>query len=260
MLPNNGLGNRPPISAWQTEILRLTAFPSPTPEIADHNWWASVVGQAPDTTVVRAKQGDFRAEGPLGAGNLTLRIQPARIEWLFRPSDKQIQATEGLPLIGSFPETLETFLPLMLRWLTLDTCPLVERLAFGAVLWQPVEDKPTGYRQIINYLPQLQLEPENVSDLLYQINRPRLSQSGIENLQINRLSKWSVNAVQTIDLLGQALGPYYSPGPEYVAIRSELDINTSLDFQGELAREQLVQIFQELVDLGREVAEQGDIA
>lgn len=39
-----------------------------------------------------------------------------------------------------------------------------------------------------------------------------------------------------------------------------MDINTVPDFQGELSREQLPQVFQELVDLGREIAKEGDIS
>ena len=39
----------------------------------------------------------------------------------------------------------------------------------------------------------------------------------------------------------------------------ELDINTALDFQGEFEKGQVQSIFAELVQLGCEIAEQGDI-
>lgn len=39
----------------------------------------------------------------------------------------------------------------MLRWFEFDTCPFLQRLAFGAILLHPVKDKQTGYRQIAAY-------------------------------------------------------------------------------------------------------------
>jgi hypothetical protein len=39
----------------------------------------------------------------------------------------------------------------------------------------------------------------------------------------------------------------------------ELDINTSPDYQEDLPKEKLPQIFRELVDLGKEIVKEGDI-
>jgi hypothetical protein len=49
------------------------------------------------------------------------------------------------------------------------------------------------------------------------------------------------------------------PTSEIYACRLELDINTPQSFQNELPYDQLNNIFQELVDLGREIATEGDI-
>jgi len=48
-------------------------------------------------------------------------------------------------------------------------------------------------------------------------------------------------------------------GPENFACNVELDISTDKEFQSELPREQLSIIFQELVELGKEIARDGDI-
>jgi len=133
---------------------------------------------------------------------------------------------------------------LMLRWLA--GCPPLQRLAFGAVLTRPVDDLLTGYRQISDYLPFVQLDPESSSDFSYQINRPRNS-TVISGLRINRFSRWSVARV------------FASTFDTQIGCRVELDINTAQEFQGELPQEKLPVIIQELVDLGKEIAENGDI-
>ena len=95
---------------------------------------------------------------------------------------------------------------------------------------------------------------------MYRINHPRDSSSGITDLRVNRLTKWSVALRRGV---GFSVGPTgvsgVSPGQAFFACRLDLDINTAVDFQSQLSREQLPQIFQELVDLGNEIAGEGDI-
>jgi hypothetical protein len=44
-----------------------------------------------------------------------------------------------------------------------------------------------------------------------------------------------------------------------IAVRLDLDINTTADFSSELPSEQLPKIFRELIELGREIAREGDV-
>src|SRR4029077_16583024 len=81
------------------------------------------------------------------------------------------------------------------RWIK-EMSPTISRLAFGAVLFQSAESHETGYELLKSYLPKLEVDSKGSFDFLYQINRPRLSMSGIPSLQINRLSKWAVVALQ----------------------------------------------------------------
>ncbi|MSQ46812.1 MAG: hypothetical protein EXR78_00250 [Deltaproteobacteria bacterium] len=163
-------------------------------------------------------------------------------------------------MIGPLPESLNIFPQLMTRWLESRECPVTQRLAFGATLWQPVDDQQTGYRQLAAYLPglQLALEGEGASDFLYQINRARNSSSAIAGLRINRLSKWSVSfwAIAELPLVPEARFRFHQKG---TGCRLELDINTHPDFPGDLPQDQLGQIFNELVTLGQEIAREGDI-
>lgn len=246
------------LEAWQAEILRLTAFPSPAAQLGEPAWWKDLVGEPPETKISQPRAGGRQEEGQFEGRKLVLRVEPTRVDWLFTPIDDQAQGVKGIPTTGAFPESLRIFLQLILRWFKLETCPPVQRLAFGATVLLPVENLQAGYRQISVYLP-FQLDPEGSSDFSYQINRSRDSVSGIRGLRINRLSKWAVVRVTMGEL---ALGPAvvgYSARQIHHACRLELDINTAPDFQGELSREQLPQIFQELVNLGQEIIREGDI-
>jgi hypothetical protein len=248
------------LTVWQTETLRLTAFPSPSARIVNPTWWADIVGEPPESKISRPKEGIYQEEGPFAQGKLVVSVQPTRVDWLFTSIIDPKREDMNVPIIGTFSEALDRFFSLMLRWFEFDTCPPVQRLAFGAILLQSVEDRQDGYRRIAEYLPSIRLDPDGSSDFAYQINRPRNSTSGITGLRINRLSKWSVASWRSTQIsLGSAAPMGYFLGPEYFACRLELDINTSQDFQGELPREQLPRIFQELADLGKEIAIKGDI-
>ena len=249
--------NRPALEVWQVETLRTTGFPSPAAPIAASTWWKDLVGEEPEKRVSQLRRGGHQDEGILDSGKLVLVIQPARIDWLFTVADAHQMEERSIPTIGSFPQVLATFRQLMLRWFALETCPELVRLAFGAVLFQPVDDRSTGYRRLAVYLPSVTLDPEGASDFLYQINRPRESTSGITGLRTNRLSKWSValHGLTAFSVEPAAI----TMSPPLAACRLELDINTTPDFQGELARQQLPRVFHELVHLGQEIASEGDV-
>lgn len=251
--------SRVPMTSWQTETLRLTAFLRPTDEVIEQNWWSDLFAEPPDATSARPKSKQKREEGQFGEGKLVLVVQPERIDWLFTTSDKEWNMGET-PTVGSFPESLKEFSRLIEKWLGFNNCPPMQRLAFGAVLSLPVKSRQEGYRQISEYLP-FNLDPDGSSDFMYQINRPRDSESGIAGLRVNRLSKWSVATTYWMKsqlLLGLASAVHF-PGPQLHSCRLELDINTVPDFKEELAQEQLPSLFQELVNFGKEIVKRGDI-
>lgn len=253
MLSQNPM-DKPDLKDWQVESLRITSFPSATTQVNVANWWHDLVGEQPENRVVRLKEGLHQDEGHVHDTKLILGVQPMRIDWLVVPSDSQDKFW-----VGPFQDSLDSFLELMARWFKI--IPPTKRLAFGAVLMLPVEDRRSGYILIANYLPHIKLDPEGSSDFLYQINRPRNSRTGIPGLKINRLTKWSVARRGTgqIELSLHEPKASYFPTSESYACRLELDINTIQDYQGNLPHDQLSGIFQELVDLGKEIVIKGDI-
>ena len=247
-------------SAWEVNTLRLTAFPDPVFEFDHSSWWTDVAREPADTRVIEPKKAKHRDEGPVEDGKLVLEVQRGRIDWLFHAPEPDPEM-DRIPSMGELPQVLETFCELMSRWFEVNECPTVTRLAFGTVLLYPVDDRETGYRQLAPYLPSVRLDPAGSSDFSYQINRSRDSISGIAGLRINRLSRWSVSRFGRISLL---LRPTVAelrsvPVQDHFACRLELDINTCVDYYKALGQEQLPRVFQELVDLGREIVANGDI-
>ena len=140
----------------------------------------------------------------------------------------------------------------------MDNCPELQRLAFGAVLLQPVEDRISGYSLLDAYLPTVNLDGEGSQGFLYQINRPR--RGAIEDQPINRLCKWSVQTRTIAGMMieGQGIQPLPSGAHTSMSCRLELDINTNGDFTGKFSGEKALEVLRILRDFAIEIATEGD--
>jgi hypothetical protein len=246
--------NRPELKAWIANSLRMTAILSPAAQLPKHSLWEELIGQPPENVTSQPRTGVQQEEGSFGGGTLSVIVQPARVDWVLAVNNNQA-TNSPIPSIGSFVDLLDLFANKMTDWL--ENSPPIQRLAFGSVLLLPMDDESSARQQLFAYLPLNPQNFENAQEFLYQINRPRSSISGISNLLINRLSKWSVIRWRTINFSPNISG--YSQSPEGLSCCIELDINTSPDYQEDLPKEKLLQIFQ-LVDLGKEIVREGDIS
>lgn len=246
------------LATWEVETLRLTAFPTPAAPAEGYNWWTELIGEPPEITTNRPRESARREEGPFCGGRLINEVRPVRIDWLLAPSQETGTVAETPPSVGRLTESLEPFSQVMNRWLSSGTCPTLARLAFGAVLFFPVESRVAGYQQLAAYLPFVQLDPFNSSDFLYQINRPRTAESG---LTLNRLSRWSVAVRRElgIAILGPSQPPHTVMAGEAHACRLQLDVNTDQRRSDPLPHDSLVQLLEELVRLAKEIVSKGDI-
>ena len=241
------------LELWQAQSLRLTAFPAKAEIETRPTWWKYLFGEPAEKITSQPKEFLHQEEGTLENSKFRLKIQPGRIDWELEVSPDLPGAIEGIPVIASFPKALNLVLPLLLRWLSV--CPVLQRLAFGAKLIQPVSGHAAGYRCLNKYLPHVQLDLES-SDFMYRINRRRNSVSGIPDLQINRLTTWSVlRMILSLSAGGTPLSPM-----EHYACNLQLDVNTSPESVSELPKDKYSQLFEELVTLGKEIAIKGDIA
>jgi hypothetical protein len=260
-MPPQSRDERTALPDWRVESLRLTAFPSPFTQIIEPTWWRDLQGEEPESRISQPRKGGLKEEGPFADGRLILGFEPTRIDWLYSPIVDEKPPPGGGLTIGSLDDAIMLFVRLMNRWFEFDTCLPVQRLAFGVVVLKPVENLPTAYRQLMQYVRSVQLgDLDNTSDFLYQINRRRHA-TVVPDLRINRLSRWSEASKQrqTISLPIATVPIRQELSPLYFSCRLELDINTMAEFQGEFERTQLAPIFRELIDFAVEIANHGDI-
>lgn len=246
------------LSDWNVELMRFTGFLTPDAQIGEPNWWKDIVGEHSESRVIQARKGHFQDKGPYEEGELILKIEPFRLDWFYRaiqnPEEQDTRSTLGL-----FHDTTKIFINLMNKWFALKDFPPLQRVAFGAIIFQPVESHRAGYERLSEYLKSVKLDPEGSSDFLYQINRPRDSKTDMANLRINRLTKWSVQKIGLIGFVFDEEHRNIYKGQEIFACRLELDINTVPDPKRRSSAAECQTVFDELVQLAIEISQQGDI-
>lgn len=242
---------------WEVENIRVTAFPRFPERAHDCGTWSDTIGREPDARQERPNERAIVEAGEFYDAWLAREVTPARIDWRFTIKVREDSPPSGLPSFGPFETVSKPFVALMKRWL--KTVPPINRLAFGAVLLLPTHDRRTGYETLDQLLPGVQIDPVGMSDFSYRVNRRRLSQSKIRNLQINRLSIWSVFRVRAMQIrFSSGQSDVFENAEPLSACRLELDINTIPEFPRNLPKKYLSMLFQELVDLADEITELGD--
>jgi hypothetical protein len=222
------------------EQLRLTAF-LPTPVEGTDTWWSRANdGKSPVSEVTQKRGGSsvYQSEGPCGNGNLSLTVQEGRYDWVLNPI---IDPADSAPIvsIGNFDDAGEVFFRAMQQFL--DSAPLCSRI-----------DRPTGYEALSVLLAEsVKLDPQNSSDFVYNINRPR--KSSISDLALNRLSQWMVGAHYQISF------PVIGTPPITYTVKLTLDLSSDQNYTAGLSSSMQKTIFEELFHFGREIAEKGDI-
>ena len=248
-----------PLADWQAEHARLTVFPMPEATTRSAEWWQTVTDRQPDETTMNPKKGSAVIQGALDPGQLILRLEPDRIDWVLRPPERDIDdlaATREFPTLGPAMETVNAFSAIAEKWLARDDLPAIARIALGAVLIHPDADSQTAHLRLPDYVP-VRVDPGS-SDFLYQINLPRVpSATGLEGLRLNRLSKWSVAAFKGVVFRQTGTAVQAQAVHEVFALRLELDINTAPDFAGPIPHARLIEIYRELVAAGRAIATNG---
>jgi hypothetical protein len=245
-------------NGWNVELLRFTGFLTPNVQIGEPSWWEDIIGEKSETKLYQSKKGQFQEKGLLDDGEFILRIEPFRIDWIFRvikDQDENIKSS-----LGIFKDVVNSFLLLMEKWFLMDKLPTLQRIAFGAVIFQPVENRKSGYERLSKYLSEsVRLDPDSSSDFIYQINRPRKSKLKIPDLSINRLTRWSVQKYRLVGIAIESESKTIYEGQENFTCRLELDINTIPNSATNFDVDKYKNIFKELTNLGIEISEKGDI-
>lgn len=244
---------------WTAGQLRLTTFVTSRIDGGAEQLWESLIGSQPDESSASPKKGTSQVSGAFEPGKLTLRLEPQRVDWVMQPEDIDpgTLSTDPFFSFGPWAHGLAVFERIAEGWLRAPALVAVDRVAFGSVLLHREESKAAAYERLADYIP---VKPRaDFSDFLYQINHPVPSATGIEDLRVNRLTKWSVGAFRA---LGFALGAKGSVAATIEhdaahALRLELDINTTPNLSKPLPQDRLVDVYRELVGFAREIATNG---
>ena len=250
------------IGAWHVQQMRLTAFTPVSQADRADSWWISAVGEPAETKTVRTKGAAQTLDGQWGKGRLVLNIDLGRTDWVAAAVTKVDEDLSEIPTLGAIDTVLDAFSSVTTKWLS--DAPGITRLAWGAILVNIVENRVDGYKTLQKYLPSLKVDPDGSSDLLYQINRSRSSKV-IEELNINRLQKWSVLALSQFNMQSVGAVPVVREArvqvsPALFACRLELDMNSQADRPDPLPATKLLGLYSELVALGKEISLKGDVA
>ena len=242
------MDNLPNSERWTARSLRLTAFPIHAPDIESIPKWEETIGELPENSNRQPRAGILEESGNFGKGFLSLTFVPGRIDWNYLSVFPQEKMPEDFPNIGQAAEAIELFKPLIIKWL--ESCSPLNRLAFGAELFLPSENHKDGYNLLNNYLHAVKVD-NNSRDFSYSINRPRFSESGMPSIEINRLSRWRATKMM-LKAEGLDSDPIF-------AVSLTLDINTVLQDDIEIKRENFNKLLNELIAMAIEIVEKGDI-
>jgi hypothetical protein len=244
---------RAPIERWNAEMLRFSLFLAPGENPDTGNWWRNVTNSEPESSETKPRLGLRVDTGIFRGGLLVMQFQGNRVDWIYvdRPDAR------GELELRDLAESLTVFTGAMDGWL--PRCPSVVRLAFGATLLCECQSRDETYRFLSDYLT-FDLDSENSSDFSYQINRSRVSRT-LPGLWINRLTKWSAmrNVLGGLTLREDPSVISLSPIAMRHAARLEIDINTSVERTDALPDDVLGPIYAELVRLGIEIVQEGDV-
>ena len=240
---------------WQVETLRISVFPHEIDTVSPSTIWDRHKGE-PEPEIHIQPGSTNQRNAKHKNGEMYLVKTTRQIDWRYVLPLNVAANEDELPVWGDLELELTAFLQFSKDFLQNSTILPVDRLAFGAVLMKVERDVPSVYEYLGHLLPRFNLA--NVADFNYQINRQRKS-SVLHELSINRFSRWQIATLErNISTLDPEEVEKY-PLERLFAARLELDINSSPDSFSRLDSGLLAIAFEELVAMGLEIADEGDI-
>ena len=246
----NGAAASYDFAPWSVDSIRLSVF---HPARKDRSGlWASLMGSSPESINERPREQTLQEEGPAGSNRLLLATQSQRLDWNILPANSD---TTKLLFLADVDQALS----LVQRALEVSAqlVQQIERLALGAVLSQQVPNMSDGMRCLSKYLPFLDLERREGTDLLYQINRRRRS-SLLPHVLVNRLSRWSLEYAQSGTLLvAPDRLPRLETSKPQAVVKLVLDVNTAPE-NNAISLDKMPALLTEFLGFAQEIATSGD--
>lgn len=208
---------------WNTEALRATVF-------FDGQWPAdsrlgleTLFGVEIEEETIRASGKEKIQVGSLGAGRIHLQLTSGRcdLNWSALPSSPADQ-----PNLGEISEALSNFSERVSETFSLTEISF-SRLALGAVLVVPFENKAELYEEVRRIFPSITGGGVEIDDFLFQINYPILIEG--KNYCLNRLRKIAAREAQVAGFQITPAGIIALPAPPKHALVCEIDFNNKPD-------------------------------
>lgn len=223
--------------------------------------WTGFAGVAADEIQQRPSMNVSTYVGRIGPGRLVMASMPVRMDWNLIPNAPEESSTLRVPTLGVANDAIAFFLERARNWLPQALNLGIVRLAFGCTLFTEHPGPREALGELAARLPALGIDVDNIGELVYHINRPRVS-TAFPEVTLNRLSKWeyqkiSYGPISAAGLMGMQV--QQPPLSESFRCAVELDINTTANRSEVIAGNVIVALFDELVRAADEIASQGDI-
>jgi hypothetical protein len=248
-----------PFDQWQVESFRLTFFPTPEYTFKPEEFWQNVVGTEPDNISSVPKRGLTSVYGPYAAARLVVRGTFDRIDAIFIPPETKVDGVNIIvedPFAAPIEEVLDSFSALAKNWVNTGDISEVVRVAFGGIFTRPTPNQAEANKELMEYLP-IDIDPQS-SDLFFQINPPPVRSNVIDELAYNHLSKWMIirQTRITSTFSGDKLFRTIEEGLG-ISIRLEVDVNSVPSFPGSIKKNQLFDVYNELVQEATNIVSTG---
>lgn len=242
---------------WSVESYRLTAFYSSRD--INKSFFKELFSEDPDRTSYQKNLGIFQEEGSLESFKLIVIQGNQRVDIIFLPKDDALVNDDSdnfdfsFKTLGSLSDSLDIFKDISADFIKNQNN--VIRLAFGCVLIHKEDSKQKAYEEI-SKLIDLKLDSEIDSDLMFQINKPRVSKKEA-NILINCITKWAVvTSFSKILMITPEENEILKSNNNNFACRLELDINSKQTGLIDFSKKSNV-LFNEFLDILKEISNKG---
>ena len=238
---------------WGVESLRLSIFhpeEEPGPGL-----WEQLLGIAPESSDIRAREGVVQEQGIIDGDVLLLALQRTRLDWNLLPGPGRDQQEPPPVLMAA-----EQGVPLLARALgiSVDVRGLIQRLALGVVLNRQARSLSDGLEWLSMHLPRLDLGDIGGTDFVYQVNRRRRAPSA-PHVTINRLARWQIEEVHGGTFTVSSSGPPSFVESERIFVsKLIMDVNTAPESSA-FSSDRAPGLFSDFAGFAGEIAIRGDV-
>jgi hypothetical protein len=241
---------------WTTETLRLSLFLKENAKLSVADWKAITSQDEPQTMQTLATRKSFI--GPFQGGVLNVSVLGSRIDAVVLPKSPTETIEEGyVPTIGPWPGGCTDYVKATSPWLATLDYP-IHRIAFSGTLLAKADSVQDAYAGLLSLLKSVKGDPERMRELVYRVSWPQKSKV-IAGVTLHRITTWAALQIQLQLVIQTGMKSTTTETEATQVIRFEFDHSTDSERMDPFDRAQLVPIYDELVALASENAEQGEV-